>query len=118
MTCPEADPQRPDQPALTAHSPGSTRTWLVDWARAARGPAWADTVLWGQRLVLDGGQTPERAARRCERVPAFARAPREAVVVLAEADARSWEAWRAYGTSGLDRTVAAARTWADHWQTP
>ncbi|MFJ9432552.1 hypothetical protein ACIRQY_23235 [Streptomyces sp. NPDC101490] len=35
-----------------------------------------------------------------------------------EADARSWEAWRAYGTTGQERTVAAARAWVDYWRTP
>ncbi|MFJ7206076.1 aminoglycoside phosphotransferase [Streptomyces sp. NPDC098789] len=105
-------------PAATNFLPGADRTWLIDWAWAARGPGWVDAVLWGQRLVLDGRQTPAQAASWCARVPAFARAPREAVVVLAEADARSWEAWQAYGTTGLERTVAAARAWADYWQTP
>ncbi|MBD0710669.1 MULTISPECIES: aminoglycoside phosphotransferase [unclassified Streptomyces] len=105
-------------PAATNFLPGTGRTWLIDWAWAARGPGWVDTVLWGQRLVLDGEQTPEQAARWCARVPAFAQAPRAAVAVLAEADARSWEAWQAYGMDGLDRTVTAARAWADHLRTP
>lgn len=105
-------------PAATNFLPGQNRTWLIDWAWAAQGPGWLDAVLWGQRLVLDGQQTPEQAARWCERIPAFTRAPREAVVVLAEADARSWKAWQEYGTPGLERHVAASRAWADHWQTP
>lgn len=91
------------------------RAWLVDWAWAARGPGWIDTALWGLRLVLDGGQTPEQAAQWAATVPAFAHAPPRAVHVLAEAEARSWEHWQAYGTEGLGTTVRAARTWADFW---
>lgn len=94
------------------------RVWLVDWAWAMRGPAWIDAALWGMRLVLDGGQTPERAAAWVRTIPAFAAAPREAVVVLTEAEARSWEDWQAYGTTGLEETVAAARVWAGYWATP
>ncbi|MER8231834.1 aminoglycoside phosphotransferase [Streptomyces sp. NPDC094049] len=94
------------------------RVRMIDWAWAMRGPAWIDAALWGFRLVLDGEQTVQQAARWCARVPAFAEAPREAVVIITEAEARSWEAWQAYGTTGLDRTVVAARAWADHWQTP
>lgn len=105
-------------PAAVNFLPGTDRTWLIDWAWAARGPGWVDAVLWGQRLVLDGEQTPEQAAWWCRRIPAFADAPREGVVVLAEADARSWEAWHEYGTPGLERHVKAARAWADYWQTP
>ncbi|MER8236647.1 hypothetical protein [Streptomyces sp. NPDC094049] len=40
------------------------------------------------------------------------------MVIFAEADARSWEAWRAYGTTGQERTVAAARAWVDYGRTP
>ncbi|MFF4098689.1 phosphotransferase family protein [Streptomyces sp. NPDC001903] len=96
----------------------SGRVWMIDWAWAMRGPAWIDTALWGMRLVLDGNQTPEQAACWARTVPAFAAAPREAVVVLTEAEARSWEAWQAYGTTGLEETVNAARAWARYWATP
>ncbi|GHB80212.1 hypothetical protein GCM10010331_79680 [Streptomyces xanthochromogenes] len=105
-------------PAAVNFLPGTSRTWLIDWAWAAQGPAWTDTVLWGQRLVLDGQQTPEQAAHWCNRIPAFTMAPREGILVLAEADARSWKAWQDHGTPGLERHVKASRAWADHWQTP
>jgi hypothetical protein len=91
------------------------RTWLVDWAWAARGPGWIDAALWGFRLVLDGRQTPEHAAAWASTIPAFANAPREGVRVLAEAEARSWEDWRAYGATGVERIVDSARRWADFW---
>ncbi|RLU79751.1 aminoglycoside phosphotransferase [Streptomyces griseocarneus] len=89
------------------------RAWLVDWAWAARGPGWVDAALWGFRLVLDGQQTPEQAQEWVSTIPAFARAPRRGVRVLTEAEARSWEDWKAYGVAGLDTTVEAARAWAD-----
>ncbi|QMU68680.1 aminoglycoside phosphotransferase [Streptacidiphilus sp. P02-A3a] len=93
----------------------SDRAWLVDWAWAARGPGWIDAALWGFRLVLDGRQTPQRAARWASTIPAFADAPREGVRVLAEAEARSWEDWKAYGVAGIEAIVDAARRWADFW---
>ncbi|MFK8906416.1 hypothetical protein [Streptomyces sp. YS-3] len=89
------------------------QAWLIDWAWAARGPAWADATIWAFRLVLDGHHTPEQAHARALDIPAYAAAPRHGVRVLAEAEARSWEDWQAYGTPGLERTVAAARAWAD-----
>jgi hypothetical protein len=88
---------------------------LVDWAWAARGPAWVDAALWGYRLILDGGHTPEQARTRALGVPALARALPRAVQVLTEAEARSWEHWQDYGTEGLDKTVHAARQWAALW---
>ncbi|MFE3069932.1 phosphotransferase family protein [Streptomyces sp. NPDC059247] len=94
------------------------RVRMIDWAWAMRGPAWLDTALWGVRLVLDGGQTPEQAAAWARTVPVFARASREAVVVLTEAEARWWEAWQAYGMTDLERTVGAARAWAGYWASP
>ncbi|MFE3826137.1 aminoglycoside phosphotransferase [Streptomyces sp. NPDC059092] len=102
-------------PAATNFLIGEGRAWLVDWAWAARGPAWADAVLWGFRLVLDGRQTPEQAAGWAATVPAFAHAPRRGVRVLSEAEARSWEDWKEYGTAGLEGAVTAARAWADFW---
>jgi hypothetical protein len=99
-------------PAATNFLIAGDRTWLVDWAWAARGPGWIDAALWGFRLVLDGKQTPEQAGQWASTVPAFAGAPREAVRVLTEAEARSWEAWKEYGAAGLERTVDAARRWA------
>jgi hypothetical protein len=102
-------------PAATNFLVGNDRTWLVDWAWAARGPAWADAALWGSRLVLDGRQTPEQAATWALSVPALADAPRRAVYVLARAEARSWEHWQKKGTEGLERTVKAVRAWADFW---
>ncbi|MER5966893.1 aminoglycoside phosphotransferase [Streptomyces sp. NPDC002057] len=96
----------------------SGRVWMTDWAWAMRGPAWIDTALWGMRLVLDGKQTCEQAAAWARTVPAFAQAPREALVVLTEAEARSWEDWQAYGTAGLEETIRAARVWAAYWASP
>ncbi|MEY9842885.1 aminoglycoside phosphotransferase [Streptacidiphilus sp. EB103A] len=103
-------------PAATNFLIAGDRTWLVDWAWAARGPGWIDAALWGFRLVLDGNQTPERAAAWARAVPAFAGAPREGVRVLAEAEARSWEDWKAYGAAGIEPIVEAARRWADFWR--
>lgn len=117
-----------DEPLLTgdrlAHSdPAATnfmvqrdgRVRMIDWAWATRAPAWLDTTLWGFRLILDGSQTPEQAARWCAKVPAFTAAPPEAVALLTEAEARWWEAWQEYGTEDLERTVSAARAWAAYW---
>ncbi|MEV8336573.1 aminoglycoside phosphotransferase [Streptomyces niveus] len=89
------------------------RTWVVDWAWAARGPGWVDAALWGFRLVLDGKQTPEQAKEWASTVPAFADAPREGVRALVEAEARSWEDWREYGVAGIEPIVHASRLWAD-----
>ncbi|MFB6805172.1 MULTISPECIES: aminoglycoside phosphotransferase [unclassified Streptomyces] len=93
----------------------SGRVWMIDWAWAMRGPAWIDAALWGFRLVLDGKQTVEEAARWARTVPAFARAPREGVRVLTEAEAGSWEDWREHGMTEVDETITAARAWAEYW---
>lgn len=93
----------------------SGRVWLIDWAWAMRGPAWIDAALWGFRLVLDGKQTVEEAARLARTVPAFAAASPEAVKVLTEAEARSWEDWRDHGMTELEETITAARAWAAYW---
>jgi hypothetical protein len=100
-------------PAATNFLITPGRAWLIDWAWAASGPAWADAALWGFRLVLDGGHTPQQAHAQAMTIPAFTTAPRDGVRVLTEAEARSWEDWQAYGTPGLDRTATAARTWAN-----
>ncbi|WP_327130076.1 aminoglycoside phosphotransferase [Streptomyces sp. NBC_01343] len=92
------------------------RVWMIDWAWAMRGPAWIDAALWGFRLLLDGKQSVEDAARWARTIPAFAKAPREGVRVLAEAEARSWEDWREHGMTELDETITAARAWAAHWR--
>jgi hypothetical protein len=102
-------------PAATNFLIAGDRAWLADWAWATQGPGWIDAALWGFRLVLDGKQTPEQAGQWASTVPAFADAPRQAVRVLTEAEARSWEDWQAYGTTGIGRTVEAARRWADFW---
>ncbi|MEU5430925.1 aminoglycoside phosphotransferase [Streptomyces olivoreticuli] len=102
-------------PVATNFLIAGNRAWLVDWAWAARGPGWIDAALWGFRLVLDGKQTPERAQEWALTIPAFAQAPRQGVRVLTEAEARSWEDWKAYGVAGIDTTVEAARVWADFW---
>ncbi|MER7764519.1 aminoglycoside phosphotransferase [Streptomyces sp. NPDC097619] len=103
-------------PASTNFLPDTDgKAWLVDWAWAARGPAWTDTALWGFRLVCDGRQSPEEAAARTSTVPAFARAPREALAVFTEAEARYWEAWRESGATDVERQLTASRAWADHW---
>ncbi|MFD7084958.1 aminoglycoside phosphotransferase [Streptomyces sp. NPDC059918] len=94
----------------------SGRVWMIDWAWAMRGPAWIDAALWGFRLVLDGKQSVEDAARWAHTIPAFAKAPHEGVRVLAEAEARSWEDWREHGMTELDETITAARAWAEHWR--
>lgn len=122
---PYCDPE--DEPLLHGHQllhtdPVATnfliaadRVWLVDWAWAARGPGWIDAALWGFRLVLDGKQTPQQAQQWASTIPAFATAPRQGVRVLTEAEARSWEDWKAYGAAGIDETAEAARLWADFW---
>ncbi|MFB6812090.1 aminoglycoside phosphotransferase [Streptomyces sp. NPDC056387] len=92
------------------------RVWMIDWAWAMRGPAWIDAALWGFRLVLDGKQTVEDAARWARTIPAFAQAPREGVRALAQAEARSWEDWREHGMTELEETITAAHAWAAHWR--
>ncbi|MER7764024.1 aminoglycoside phosphotransferase [Streptomyces sp. NPDC097619] len=87
---------------------------LVDWAWAARGPAWATAALWGARLMLDGRQTAEQAAAYARNVPAFAAAPREAVAFLTRAEADWCQYWQ-HHTGGYEDRLETARAWADHW---
>lgn len=102
-------------PAATNFLIADRAAWLIDWAWAAQGPGWIDAALWGFRLVLDGKQTPEQAGEWVSAIPTFAEAPRQGVRVLTEAEARSWEDWKAYGVVGIEATAKAARAWADFW---
>ncbi|MER7764431.1 hypothetical protein [Streptomyces sp. NPDC097619] len=93
------------------------RTWLVDWGWAARGPAWATTALWGFRIVCEGPQPPEAAAAWTATIPAFANAPRDAVIALTRAEANSWQAEAAITSEeDVQPMLTASRAWADYWQ--
>jgi hypothetical protein len=87
---------------------------LVDWAWASRGAGWIDPALWVLWLIA-GGHTAGQAELLAGAVPAWEKAPREAVNAFARACARLWEEiaeenpdpWTA-------RMEAAARRWASH----
>ncbi|MCF2527866.1 aminoglycoside phosphotransferase [Yinghuangia soli] len=100
-------------PAATNFVMSDDQAYLVDWTNPLLGPAWADAMLWGMRLISDGGQTPEQAAEWTAKVPAFATAPREAVRVATLAEARMCDAFADPGQP--HPMAAAAHAWAAHW---
>jgi hypothetical protein len=81
---------------------------LVDWAWPTRGAAWIDPACWTVWLIAFG-HSPAEAENRASFVPAFMRAPEEAVTEFARAQ---WAMWTDIGGkaphSGL---AAAARDW-------
>ncbi|SCD40688.1 RIO1 family protein [Streptomyces sp. SolWspMP-5a-2] len=79
----------------------STRIWLVDWALAARGPAWADTAETAIRLIEDG-HTAAGASAWASTVPAWRAADPAAVALWAELRCRALTA--AVGPDGARRS--------------
>ncbi|MCE7079805.1 phosphotransferase family protein [Streptomyces sp. ST2-7A] len=67
------------------------RVWLVDWAAAARGPAWIDIADTGIRL-MEEGHDAAAAVRWARTVPAWRTATAEALSAWCEVRCRSWTA--------------------------
>jgi hypothetical protein len=87
------------------------RAWLVDWGWAVRGPAWIDPMLWGLRLVIDGGQTMAQSAAWVRRLKGFATADDAALRVFSRAEARSWQYEFEQGAVRTD-DLKAVQSWA------
>ncbi|GAA4947797.1 hypothetical protein GCM10023205_04730 [Yinghuangia aomiensis] len=94
------------------------RAWLVDWAWAVRGAAWADPATLIAQLII-AGHTPSAAEQLVSSVPAYAAAPPDAVTGLAIGLTGYWEAearaptgpeLRAY----RERAAHADRAWLRH----
>lgn len=104
-------------PAAVNFLVSEDRAWLVDWAWAMRGPAWIDPMLFGFRLVLDGGHTPEQAADVIRSMPGYPEGTCRGRQALTRAEALAYE--EAAAEAGDDpeavALATAARTWADHW---
>lgn len=100
-------------PAATNVLVGGGRARLVDWSWATRGPAWIDPVLWGTRLVSDGGHTTEQAWARICRLDALGDAPARGIAALAAAEATRWAEHLAEGVPDISPVTRAARDWAD-----
>ena len=69
----------------------SGRVAVVDWAMAARGPAWVDVAFTAVRLMEDG-HTAADALRWASRCPAWRAADPAAVGALVTGVCREWEA--------------------------
>lgn len=67
------------------------RAWLVDWATAARGPAWADTAEAAVRAMEDDCTAVEAEAFAAA-VPAWRAATPTAVQAWADVRCRAWTA--------------------------
>ncbi|WP_043237074.1 phosphotransferase family protein [Streptomyces violaceusniger] len=67
------------------------RAWLVDWAAACRGPAWADVAEAAIRL-MEEEHTARDAHAWASRIPAWRDADPAAVTVWADVCCRAWEA--------------------------
>jgi hypothetical protein len=92
--------------------------WLVDWGWALRGPAWLTSALTVLSLI-ESGWDPGDAEQALMSVPAWRDAPRPAVQVFADANARMWEqaAEKVPGhrLRRLKRDIS--RVWADYRET-
>lgn len=93
------------------------RAWLVDWAWAVRGPAWIDPMLFGFRLVADGGHTPAQAADVIRTLPGYFDGNCRARMILTRAEALSLKhaADQPNPHPDTPELVAAANAWAAHW---
>lgn len=100
-------------PAGTNVMATAAQAFLVDWSFARSGPPWIDPTLWALRLMSDGGHTAESAYAWASRVPAFAAAPRDAVRVLAAAEARRWAHHEANGYADIAQVTSASKAWAE-----
>jgi hypothetical protein len=88
---------------------------LVDWAWPTRGADWIDPACWIIWLIASG-HSPARAESQAASVPAFARAPRQAVTAFAAAQAAMWtEIGEQAPHHGLR---AAAADWHKHRMNP
>lgn len=76
---------------------GVGRAHLVDWAMAARGPAWVDVAYTAVRL-LEADCTPGRALSWAAGCPSWRQADPAAVAAFVEGTCRSWE--KRVGTHG------------------
>lgn len=104
-------------PAATNFMVDDTRAWVIDWAWPVRGPAWIDPMLWGFRLVTDGGHTPQQAARVIRQLDGYHTSTRRSRAALTQAEARSLE--QTVSDSGNPPEAAGlvtdAYTWAEYW---
>jgi hypothetical protein len=92
------------------------RAWLVDWGWAVRGAAWIDTILWGGRLVIDGGQAPTAAAELVRGLPGFALSTPRGRAVLARAEARAITELADAGDEEMAGQALGAHAWAEYWE--
>lgn len=93
------------------------RARIIDWAWAMRGPAWIDPMLWGGRLVLDGGHEPEHAAVLVRDMPGLYGASRRGLMTLAHAEAAAMRyAADEDGDPVTAKLADAAQAWANHWK--
>jgi hypothetical protein len=90
------------------------RVWLVDWAWACRGPAWADVAFLVLRLIHAGHSCADAEAWAAT-VPTWASASDEALLAFVVAISGIWELKRrTHPAAHRDALTEAARRWLRH----
>ncbi|RJL21203.1 phosphotransferase [Bailinhaonella thermotolerans] len=92
----------------------SGRAYLVDWANAARGPAWMETALLPPWL-LRAGHTPASAEGWLSQIPAWRHAEPEILDTFAVTLAARWQARSVNsGAPWIAERADLSLRWADH----
>ncbi|HSA50727.1 MAG TPA: phosphotransferase [Yinghuangia sp.] len=73
---------------------GGGRAYVVDWATAARGPAWVD-VAQAALLLMEHGHTADEAEAWARQVPCWRRVTAAQIDALVTANLRAWESLEA-----------------------
>jgi hypothetical protein len=88
---------------------------LIDWAWPTRGAAWIDPACWIVWLITSG-HSPAQAEAQAAAIPAFARAPEQAVTAFSAAQAAMWAD---FGEEAPHPGLAAAAVdWHKHRANP
>ncbi|MFG1879592.1 hypothetical protein ACGFIV_32640 [Sphaerisporangium sp. NPDC049003] len=90
------------------------RALLIDWAWPTRGAGWIDPACLIVRLMA-AGHTAEEAESVVADVPAWRRAPQEAIDIFARANTRVWDEIAGNASaSWVERMSCAAHAWLKH----
>lgn len=90
------------------------RAHVVDWAWAARGPAWVDAAIWIARLI-DAGHTPHQAEQWGNCLASWRNAFPTDATSFAHANAALWDDIAKHDSNDWKTRIArSARIWSEY----